>query len=130
MRFSLQFTQAHKPTQPPIQRVPSVLLWMKPPDHFSEHLPPSSAEETMGSWYKLPGFDGPAGTRGPNCCICFCISRCYYYLSFYQLIHSGQANFVNESWYFRFSVKIISRSALPVGSKFFFLLGLEPDLFV
>ena len=31
VRFS---RQAHKPNQPPIQRVPCVLLWMKRPDLF------------------------------------------------------------------------------------------------
>ena len=43
MRFSLRSRQSHKPNQPPIQRAPSVLLWMKRPNLFSEHPPPSSA---------------------------------------------------------------------------------------
>jgi hypothetical protein len=70
------------------------------------------------------------GHGAQQCCLCFCLSPYYNYLSILQIKHSrpNPSHSAIESQYFRFIVKIFSQSALAGSSKKIFHWGPNPLL--
>ena len=90
-------------------------LWRKWPTR----VPPRG----WGGRYKLPGSDDPEGGPGPRICfVCFCLSRCYHYLSIVQINPFNASHPATDSQCFRFGVRVLAGPPLlgGGGSKIFF----------